>query len=34
MLFSNPTVFDIGVFWQFDLLNEFSEAAIWSFRDE
>jgi len=34
MLFPNPTVFDVGVFGLFDLLNEFGEAAVRSFGDE
>jgi hypothetical protein len=34
VLFPNPTVFDICVFRQFDLLNEFGEAAVGSFANE
>jgi len=34
VLFPNPTVFDVGVFVLFDLLNEFGEAAVRSFGDE
>jgi len=34
MLFPNPTVFDVGVFGLFDLLNEFGEAAVGSFANE
>jgi hypothetical protein len=34
VLFPNPTVFDVGVFGLFDLLDEFGEAAVGSFANE